>query len=97
MNYLGLNAIFLAALLVAALAVRNFLPWKIIWQATAALLLLTAIFDNAIIGFGIVAYDESQISGIKLGLAPIEDFAYALASPLLISIAMEVTKRLRNR
>jgi hypothetical protein len=34
------------------------------------------VFDNAIIGFGIVDYDESLISGFRLGFAPIEDFAY---------------------
>jgi hypothetical protein len=40
-----------------------------------------------------VAYDESLITGIKIGYAPIEDFAYALAAPLLLSIAAELTKR----
>jgi lycopene cyclase domain-containing protein len=47
------------------------------------MLIGTAIFDNAIIGFGLVAYDESKITGIKIGLAPIEDFAYAIAAVLL--------------
>ncbi|WP_311200571.1 MULTISPECIES: prenyltransferase [Dietzia] len=43
------------------------------------LLVLTAIFDNIMIAAGLVAYDDALTSGIRLGLAPIEDFAYAVA------------------
>jgi lycopene cyclase domain-containing protein len=46
----------------------------------AVLLVLTAVFDNVLVGLGIVGYDESVISGIRLGVAPIEDFAYAVAA-----------------
>lgn len=45
---------------------------------------LTAIFDNAIIGFGLVDYNDALISGIRVGFAPLEDFAYTLAALLLI-------------
>ncbi len=95
MNYLGLNAIFLLALCLLAIPFLRKLPWRAIGLATVALLLITAIFDNVIIGLGIVAYDESLISGIKIGLAPIEDFAYSLAAPLLISLSIEYLKVLR--
>ena len=95
MNYLALNAIFLGALALLAIPVVKQLPWRAINLATAALLAITAIFDNVIIGLGIVAYDESKISGIKIGLAPIEDFAYSLAAPILISLTMEYMKVLR--
>ncbi|WP_258934550.1 lycopene cyclase domain-containing protein [Nesterenkonia pannonica] len=44
--------------------------------AMGVLFVLTAIFDNVIIGIGLVAYDESVISGLRIGRAPIEDFAY---------------------
>ena len=44
------------------------------------LLVLTAVFDNVIIGLGIVGYDHSLATGLRLGLAPIEDFAYAIAA-----------------
>jgi lycopene cyclase domain-containing protein len=53
-------------------------------QTTLILLVMTAIFDNAIIGAGIVAYDTSKISGVMIWLAPIEDFAYTVAAALLI-------------
>jgi lycopene cyclase domain-containing protein len=95
MTYLGLNAIFLGALALLAIPVRKQLPWGAIGLATIALLAITAIFDNVIIGLGIVAYDETKISGIMVGLAPIEDFAYSLAAPILISLTMEYMKVLR--
>src|SRR5690606_36836817 len=43
------------------------------------LLVLTAIFDIVMISAGLVAYDDALTSGIRLGVAPIEDFAYAVA------------------
>lgn len=46
----------------------------------AVLLVLTAIFDNFIVGLGIVSYDEAKISGALVGVAPLEDFAYAVAA-----------------
>lgn len=95
MTYLGLNAVFLGAVIIVGLALRKQLPWRAIARATGVLLILTAIFDNAIVGTGIVAYDENLIIGIKIGYAPIEDFAYSLAAPLLISIATELTKGTR--
>jgi len=95
MNYLGLNAIFLGALAILTIPVIKQLPWRAIGLATVALLVITAIFDNVIIGLGIVAYDETKISGIMVGLAPIEDFAYSLAAPILISLTMEYIKVLR--
>jgi len=48
------------------------------------LLVFTAVFDNLIIGAGIVAYDPSKISGIYIGIAPIEDFAYSVAAVLVL-------------
>lgn len=95
MNYLGLNAIFLGALALLTIPVFKKLPWRTIGLATVALLAITAVFDNVIIGLGIVAYDETKISGIMIGLAPIEDFAYSLAAPILISLTLEYTKVLR--
>ena len=46
----------------------------------AVLLVLTGIFDNVIVGLGIVSYDDAKISGALIGVAPIEDFAYAIAA-----------------
>lgn len=50
------------------------------------LLVMTAVFDNLIIFAGIVSYDESKLSGIKILAAPIEDFAYTLVLIPLIAL-----------
>lgn len=92
MSYLGLNAVFLGAVILLGIVFRKKLSWRPIFFATAVLLIATVIFDNLIVGTGIVAYDENLILGIKIGVAPIEDFAYSLAAPLLISIAAQLIK-----
>lgn len=48
------------------------------------LLVFTAVFDNLIIAAGIVAYDPAKISGIMIGIAPVEDFAYTVAAVLVL-------------
>jgi lycopene cyclase domain-containing protein len=50
----------------------------------AVLLVFTAVFDNLIIAAGIVAYDPAKISGVMIGIAPIEDFGYTLAAVLVL-------------
>jgi lycopene cyclase domain-containing protein len=45
---------------------------------------LTAIFDNVIIGTGIVAYDDELLLGVKILYAPIEDFAYTAVALVLV-------------
>ncbi|TWX35634.1 lycopene cyclase domain-containing protein [Frigoribacterium sp. ACAM 257] len=52
--------------------------------STAVLLVMTAVFDNVMIGVGLVGYDESRISGAFVGIAPLEDFAYAVAALVLL-------------
>ena len=50
----------------------------------AGLLVLTGVFDNVIVGLGIVSYDETKISGALVGVAPLEDFAYSIAAVLAL-------------
>ena len=50
----------------------------------AGLCALTAVFDNAMIAAGLFTYPEELISGIRVGLAPIEDFAYPIAAAFLV-------------
>jgi lycopene cyclase domain-containing protein len=50
----------------------------------ATLLVLTGIFDSLIIALHIVAYNPERILGLRIGKAPIEDFAYTIAASLLI-------------
>ena len=100
MTYWAVNVVFLAvvavlgmlALLVARLrsrgTARDAGRRRVVAQGalvtTAVLLLLTAVFDNVMIGVGLVGYDEAKISGQFVGIAPLEDFAYSIAALVLL-------------
>ena len=60
-------------------------PWKLIGWTLLAMVLVTLVFDNVIVAMGIVDYDLKKISGVLLGLVPIEDFAYTIVSVLAVS------------
>ncbi|GAA2091989.1 lycopene cyclase domain-containing protein [Brevibacterium salitolerans] len=50
----------------------------------AVLLTLTAVFDNIMISVGLVDYGDAQISGIRLGVMPVEDFSYTVFAVLAL-------------
>lgn len=61
------------------------------WSAaTATLIVLTAVFDNVMMAAGFFDYGSDQISGIRLGLMPLEDFLYPIAGALLLSGAWQL-------
>jgi len=80
MTYWALNAIFLAVLRVVALVALRRVRWPAVGVTLAIVLVMTAVFDNVMISVGLVAYNESLISGAFIGVAPLEDFAYAVAA-----------------
>jgi lycopene cyclase domain-containing protein len=83
MTYWGLNAVFLAIVAVVVLvglATRRTPRWAAVGIAAVVLLVFTAVFDNVMISIGLVDYNPQLISGVFIGVAPIEDFAYALAA-----------------
>jgi len=80
MTYWALNAIFLAVILIVAVLAARRLRWAAVGLTLAVLLVMTAVFDNVMISVGLVAYNESLISGAFIGVAPLEDFAYAIAA-----------------
>lgn len=82
-TYLIVNCLFLVAALVI-FRVRLKRPARADYLTLMALLILTAVFDSIIVGFGIVGYDQSQILGIYIGNAPIEDFFYALLAVMMV-------------
>ena len=87
MTYLLLNTVFLAvvAVLLVVAVRRGRLRLPALLGTLAVLLVMTAVFDNIMIGVGLlVAYDDDLISGIRIGVAPIEDFAYAIAAALAL-------------
>ncbi len=58
--------------------------WPAVGITAALLLVMTAVFDNIMIGVGLVGYDETLISGAFIGIAPLEDFAYTVAAVVLL-------------
>lgn len=87
MTYWALNAVFLAVVAVVALAAvlaRRGPRWRAVGLTAIPLLLLTAVFDNVLVGVGIVGYDADRISGWFVGVAPLEDFAYTVAAVVLL-------------
>jgi lycopene cyclase domain-containing protein len=105
MTYLLLCAAFLiAALAVLALSLGRRsgrgIPSRsaaAIGLAALALLILTAVFDNVMIGVGLFAYDPAHTSGLAIGQAPIEDFTYPLAAVILLPALWSLLRPRRRR
>jgi len=97
MTYWALNAIFLGVVVLIALAAiisRRAPRWLAVLLAGGILLVLTALFDNVMIGIGLVGYNRRLISGVFIGRAPIEDFAYTVAAVVLLpSVWTLLTRR----
>jgi len=85
MNYLALNVVFMLIAFVILNVIVRKSPWKLIGWTLLTMVLVTLIFDNVIVALGIVDYDTNKISGLVLGLVPIEDFAYTIVSVLAVS------------
>ncbi|WP_026552758.1 lycopene cyclase domain-containing protein [Arthrobacter sp. H20] len=89
MTYLVLNIIFFVPILaMAAWAYRKqrrLLPSRRAVGITLIVLMIaTAVFDNVLIAIGIVDYNPDLILGVRLALAPIEDFAYTVGACILL-------------
>jgi lycopene cyclase domain-containing protein len=65
--------------------------------AAVALLVLTAVFDNVMIAVGLFTYPPDLILGIRIGLAPLEDFTYPLCAAFLVPAAFALLPRGRGR
>ncbi len=80
--FLGGAALFALVSVLAGVRVR----WGAIAIGLGVMLILTAVFDNMIIGFGLVDYDPALISGVRIGVAPIEDFAYTVLAMIVVPV-----------
>ncbi len=89
MSYALLNLLVLLGVLLLTVVLTIATPRgqrasvRALLLAMLALLLLTAVFDNLMIAVGLVDYQAAHISGVMIGLAPIEDFGYSIAVALL--------------
>jgi lycopene cyclase domain-containing protein len=97
-SYPAVALLFLAAASVvtaAAAVVRR--PGARWWLCTAAvagvLLALTAVFDSLMIAADLFRFDESRLLGWHVILAPVEDFAWPLASALALPALWELLGR----
>lgn len=86
MTYAELNLLFLIPVGLLLFYFRGLVRWGKLCLTVAVLLIMTAIFDNFIVGSGIVAYNPNTLSGAFIGFAPIEDFAYTLVAAVLIPL-----------
>lgn len=82
-TYLILNIVFLTAILLLfrIRKITNNHAWLVMF---VALVILTAVFDNLLIYFHAIDYNVDKLLGIYIGLAPIEDFFYALLAAFLV-------------
>lgn len=67
-------------------------------SAIAALVLiaLTAVFDNIMIAVGLFTYPPEHLSGIRVGLAPLEDFSYPLCAAFVVPAVFTLLSRERD-
>ena len=65
--------------------------------AAAVLLVLTAVFDNIMIAAGLFTYPPEHLSGLRIGLAPLEDFSYPLCAAFLVPAVFTLLSRSRTR
>ena len=79
---LGSLALFLVALRLRRIPLGAVAP--ALGATAAVLLVLTAVFDNLMIASGLFDYGQASLLGIRVGLAPIEDFSYPLAAVLFM-------------
>ena len=91
---------FLAVAVVVAIIAGRTLPpgerrrrWAATGIAAAVLLVLTAVFDSVMIAAGLFGYADGTRLGPVVGLAPIEDFAYPIATVLLVPAVWTLARR----
>jgi lycopene cyclase domain-containing protein len=99
-TYLLLAAGVAAPLAVLALVVLARAGRHVLIPALVGLVVLVALtvaFDNVIVGTGIVAYDGSRILGMRVGVAPVEDFSYAVVAALALPALWVLLGRRRAR
>jgi len=101
MSYAGLALLVLAAAAAACVGIARVaaLPRRW-WCSTAlvalALVVLTAVFDSLMIAADLFRYDSSALSGIRVLLVPVEDFAWPLVAVLLLPALWELLGRGRG-
>ena len=84
MTYVLLSVAVLGALVVLTWRTVRGLGARVLGMTSLVLIVLTVVFDNVIVGTGIVDYNDALIAGVRMPIAPIEDLAYALGAVLVV-------------
>lgn len=86
MTYLLISLPFLAVALVLWWLRRHSAPRQFAVTAIvlAVLVGLTVVFDNFMILAGLVGYDEALMSGLYIGVMPVEDLFYAIVAAIAV-------------
>ena len=94
--FLGISVV---PLLLAVVLARPRARWfASLGLAGLALFVLTAVFDNVMIAADLFRYEESNLSGVHVGLAPIEDFAWPLAAVMVVPpLALLLARRSKEK
>jgi lycopene cyclase domain-containing protein len=95
MTYLGLDlvvvALATAVAVVAAWRGRLHRRW---WATTAltagALVVLTVVFDTWMIAADLFRYDDAALTGLRIGLTPVEDLAWPVVAAVLLPALWEL-------
>ena len=83
-TYLVLNLVLMSVVIIV-LRLLGALSWnQNMTRILVVLLVLTAVFDSVMIAAGIFSYDPAKILGLRLGLAPIEDFMYTILVVIMV-------------
>ncbi|MCR6492869.1 lycopene cyclase domain-containing protein [Cellulomonas sp. P24] len=95
MTYLYLDAIVLTlAAVVGIVAARRGRTDRRWWATTAltagALVVLTVVFDTWMIAADLFRYDESALTGLRIGLTPVEDLAWPIVAAVLLPASWEL-------
>lgn len=89
-TYAALNMFFLATIGIGLLVYTRQKPRPILWVTLGILLLMTAVFDSLFILLGLFEYNPASILGVFVWRAPIEDFAYTVASVGIVGMLWEM-------
>ncbi|MGZ0710493.1 lycopene cyclase domain-containing protein (plasmid) [Coraliomargarita sp. W4R53] len=89
----------ITAVVVAISAIRPQFGTRMLASAiaAAALCVLTAVFDNLMIAADLFTYPSEHLSGIYIGLAPIEDFSYAVCAAFIVPAIYSLLERRPNQ
>lgn len=96
-TYLVLIVLVLAVVVGVCLPVLRRLAPAPLLGTGAVLLVLTAVFDSAIVGAGLTVYHPEKVLGRSVGSAPVEDFGYTVAAVVLMPVLWTWLGRRGNR